>query len=48
MIKGVNPTEKEFEIIEQFGSELSELDNIGSVIDKLEERRKNKMKCGEN
>ena len=48
MIKGVNPTEKEFEIIEQFGSELSDLENIGSVIDNLEERRKNLMKGGVN
>jgi len=48
MIKGVNPSDKEFEIIEQFGSELSDLENIGSVIDNLEERRKNLMKGGVN
>lgn len=48
MIDGVNSTDKEFEIIEQFGSDLSDLETTSSVIDNLEERRKNLMKGGVN
>ncbi len=48
MINGVNPTEKEFEAIELYGLELSDLSTTGSVIDNLEERRKNLMRGGVN
>ena len=48
MIKGFNPTEKEFESIELYGSELSDLSTTESVIGNLEERRKNLMKGGVN
>lgn len=48
MIKGVNPSDKEFEIIERFGSELSDLATTGLVIDNLEERRRNVAKGGVN
>ena len=48
MIKGVNPSDEEFLEIEKYGVGLSDLETTGSVIDNLEERRKNLMKGGVN
>ena len=48
MIKGVNPSDEEFLEIEKYGSDLSDLETTGSVIDNLEERRKNLMRGGVN
>lgn len=48
MITGVNSSEELFEELEKFGSDLSDLQNTGLVLDNLEERRKNLMKGGVN
>lgn len=48
MISGVNSSDELFDELEKFGSNLSDLETTGSVIDNLEERRKNLMRGGVN
>ncbi len=48
MISGANSSQELFEEVEKFGVNLSDLENTTSVIDNLEERRKNLMKGGVN